>query len=125
MNEVRLTGTIVSDIDARSRPDGTESCSALLQFHKSNGPVLLFCLEERAHKLARFKSGDLVSVRGRLTINSLNAKAAILVDEVQHLDARKESAEDREASEWNATRRHQLNAQVKGNRWATRAGYVK
>ena len=125
MNEVRITGTIASEIEARTRPDGTESCSALLQFHKSNGPVLLFCLEERAQKLGRFKSGDLVSVRGRLTINPLNAKAAILVDEVQHLDARKESAADREADEWNATRRHQANAAVKSTRWATRAGYVK
>jgi len=122
VNEVRLSGTIIGDIDARSQADGTESASASLRFHKANGTVLLLCVGERAHQLARFKSGDLVLIRGRLTINGLNRKAAILVDEIH---ARQESAEDREASEWNATRRHQHNAAVKGNRWAARAGYVK
>lgn len=64
-------------------------------------------------------------VRGKLTINRLNGKAAVLVDSAQHLDVRQESAEDREADLWNATRRHQDNARVKDNRWATRAGHVK
>ncbi len=125
MNEVRLSGTIVGDIDARSEADGTESCNTSLRFHKSNGSVLLFCFAERAQKLAQFKHGDLVTIRGRLTIHRVNGRAAILVDEVHHLDARQESAEDREASEWNATRRHQSNTVVRDNRWATRAGYVK
>ena len=125
MNEVRLSGTIVSEIDARSDADGTEHASTFLQFHKGNGAVLLFCFEERAHLLARFKSGDLVTIRGRLTIHKINGKPAILIDEVHHLDARQESAEDREDNWWNAVRRHQQNAAVKDNRWATRAGYVK
>ena|SRR5713101_5898137 len=125
MNEVRLSGTITSEIITSTQADGTEHASTSLEFHKGNGAVLLFCFGERARHLARFRSGDLVRICGRLTIHRLNGKVAILVDEVRHLDARQESAEDREESEWNATRRHQLNATVKDNRWATRAGYVK
>jgi hypothetical protein len=125
VNEVRLSGTIVGDIDAHSQADGTESASAFLQFHKANGTVLLFCLGERARHLARFRSGDLVRICGRLTINRLNGKAAVLVDEAQHLDVRQESAEDREADLWNATRRHQHNAAVKDNRFAARPGWQK
>jgi len=121
MNKVELSGTIASEIDARSVADGTESARASLQFHKANGTVLLFCFAERAQKLARFRPGDLVRICGRLTINRLNGKAAVLVDEVQPLDERQRSPEDREASEWNATRRHQHNASVKDNRWAKRA----
>src|SRR5260370_1858319 len=122
MNEVRRSGTIVGDIDARSEGDGTESASALLQFHKANGRVLLFSFAERARQLARFKHGDLVIVRGKLTINRLNGKACVLVDSAEHVDVRQKSAEDREEKEWNSMRRHQHNAAVKDNRWATRAG---
>lgn len=121
MNQVQISGTIVGEIDARSEADGTESARAFLKFHKANGAVMLFCFAERARHLAQFKPGDLVTVRGRLTVNLLNGKAAILVDEVHPFDARKESAEDRDAREWNATRRHQHNAAVKDTRWATRA----
>jgi single-stranded DNA-binding protein len=120
VNKIELVGTIASDIDARSEPDGTESAIASLHFHRGNGSVRLFSFGERARNLARFKSGDMVRICGRLTVNSMG-KAAIIVDEVHHLDARQESAEDREAEEWNAARRHQGNAVVKGdNRFATR-----
>lgn len=126
MNEVKLSGTVVGDIEARSEPNGTESARASLQFHKANGAVLLFCFAERAHKLARFRAGDVVEVSGRLTINKLNHKAAVLVDNIQHLDTQKESPADREDREWNASREFQQHAKVKGdNRWATRAGFVK
>ena len=126
MNRVELSGTIASEVIASTLADGSEHASTSLHFHKSNGAVVVFSFGERAQKLARFKHGDVVKISGRLTIHPLNGKPAVLVAEVDHLDARQQSAEDRELSEWNAVRRHQGNAVVKGdNRWATRAGYVK
>ncbi len=125
MNRVELFGTIASEVIASILADGSEHASTSLHFHKGNGAVLIFSFGERAQKLARFKHGDLVKISGRLTIHPLNGKAAILVAEVDHLDSRQQSDEDREVSEWNAVRRHQGNAAVKDNRWAARAGYVK
>jgi hypothetical protein len=63
-------------------------------------------------------------VRGRLMISSIG-KCCVLVDSSEHLDARHETAKDREEDFWNSTRRHQQHAGVKENRWATRSGYLK
>jgi len=121
MNEVKITGTLVSDADIRAREDGVHTATAHLSFNDKNGSVLLFCIDERVRHLERFKSGDYIRVFGRLVIHPQNFKASILVDRTESMDRGKDLPQDREAEEWNTARRFQANAKVANTRWATRA----
>jgi single-stranded DNA-binding protein len=123
MNQVRIVGTIVDEIELRRRPDGSETASVALRFSEANGTILLFCMGERTRHLAKFRPGDAVKIFGRLSVNKQNHKAAIIVEEAQHLNKQHESAKDREADEWNTARKFQQHAKVAGDhRWATRPG---
>jgi hypothetical protein len=120
MNEVRLTGTIVGEVLTRTEPDGEPFAAVHLLFDRKSDPMTLFCYAERALTLAKVTKGQQVCVSGRLMIHPKTRRAGILVDRLET-----DVAQDREADLWNATRRHQQNAAVKDNRWATRDGYVK
>ncbi len=120
MNKVEVSGTIVGEVMTRTEPDGEPFAAVHLLFDRKSDPVTLFCYAERALTLAKVTKGEQVRVSGRLMIHPKTRRAGILVDRLEA-----DVAQDREADLWNATRRHQLNATVKDNRWATRAGYVK
>lgn len=125
MNNVKISGRIVAIAITGDNGDGKESVSASLLFHKANGTISLFCNGERVRRFKQFKPGDLAKVCGKIIVNSVG-RAAILVDTIEHTDASKQSAEHREAEEWNTARRFQQDARVVGdNRWATRPSFVK
>lgn len=117
VNRVELSGTILTEIDMRRRPDNSETGSVFFKFSDLNGTVLLFAWgEERVRKLARFRPGDAVRIFGRLTVNQLNGKAGIIVDQARHLNELDESAKDRDVAEWEAGRQFRQHARVVGNR---------
>lgn len=93
MNKVELIGTIVGDIDCSSQADGTEAARANLEFWRGNGLARIFAFSECARQLAQFASGDVVNIRGRLTVHPTNRMCAVLVDVVRRFDPGQECAE--------------------------------
>jgi hypothetical protein len=119
MNKIELTGRIVGAIDCTSEADGTEAARANLEFSRGNGLAKIFAFRERALQLAQFAPGDVVSVRGRLTINPANRLCAVLVDDVvvvQHFRGQ-ECAEPRSLHEDIADVRHAALRVGKRERW--------
>ena len=116
MNQVQISGTIVGDVLTRTEPNGEPFAAVHLLFDRKSDPITLFCYAERALTLGKAAKGQRVCVSGRLLIHPQTRHAGILVDRLET-----NVAQDREAALWNATRRHQHNASIKDNRWATRA----
>jgi hypothetical protein len=86
MNLIELSGKLVGPINTSTEPDGTEAARAYLEFWRGNGLARIFAFRERAWELVQFAPGDVVSIRGRLTINPSNRMCAILVDAVKRFD---------------------------------------
>jgi hypothetical protein len=86
MNLVELSGKIVGPINTSTEADGTEAARAYLEFSRGNGLARIFAFRERAWQLVQFAPGDVVSIRGRLTINPSNRMCAILVDAMKRFD---------------------------------------
>jgi hypothetical protein len=125
LNQIRLSGRIVSIAITGDNGEGKESVTARLLFHQGNGTILLVCCGEWVATFKQFKPGDLAKVCGKIIVNSIG-RAAILVTTIEHMDPSKQSAEEGEITTWNAGRKFQQAAKVTGdNRWATRAPFVK
>jgi hypothetical protein len=97
VNDVKISGVLVNDVDHRQRADGVCTASAKLCFNEKNGTVLLFAVDERVAQLEPFKAGgDYIRVFGRLVIHPANLKASILVSWTEgslHQEARPQDGE--------------------------------
>jgi hypothetical protein len=116
MNQVRLSGFIIDEIDLRRRGDGTEAATVSFRFSQGCGPITLLCFGTNTRHVARFKPGDAVTILGRLIVGRHNGKAAVLVDEAHSLNQEDESPEQRERALSVAIHRFNAHAVVVGVR---------
>ncbi len=80
MNQVKLSGYLVSDVGLHTLGHGVRTAITSLEFSKNSTPILLVAVDARIRQLAEFRKGSAVAITGRLVINPKTRQPAVLID---------------------------------------------
>jgi hypothetical protein len=80
MNQVKLSGFLVSDVTLRTVGSRGQMAVASLQFARGSDPVFLVAVDARVRQIVDFRKGDPIAITGRLSIYPGTQQFVILLD---------------------------------------------
>jgi len=80
LNQVKLSGFLVSDVTPHTLPNGGQMASALLKFAKTSSPVFVVAVAERVRQIIDFRKGDAIAITGKLALDPMTNRFVILLD---------------------------------------------
>jgi hypothetical protein len=113
MNQVRLSGTLCTDVSLGTSERGASIAKARLQFNEKDESIAIFCVCEQADLLSKFRRGEEVFITGRLVIRGESRNAAIAVDKIESVTTHTPDAQQ-DIEFFRTMRAHGRNARLPG-----------
>lgn len=113
MNQVRLSGTLVTHPELGTSERGCPVAKARLKFHPSDDSIPFFCVAELAQELAGYSAGDQVVISGRLVARGIGNRVAIAADRIEPVTLHTPDAK-RDIEFFETMRAHSRNARFPG-----------